>query len=76
MFNLPFSSLQEQLSVLKHERDLLEIHLDSEIKNSNQLNRDVEALRATKRELLQHIDHLETKHIEEIRNILEKTNRT
>lgn len=76
MFNLPFSSLQEQLSVLKHERDLLEIHLDSEIKNSNQLNRDVEALRTTKRELLQHIDHLETKHIEEIRNILEKTNRT
>lgn len=59
--------------MLKHERDLLEMQLDAEIRNSNRLNRDVESLLSTRRELLDHIDRIETEHIKERHKRLERS---
>lgn len=69
----PYS--QEEFCELKHKRELLVMQLDAEIRNSNRLNRDVTDLVTTKRELLQHIGRLESKHHEDMRKILEKSKR-
>lgn len=60
---------------MKQERDLLQMHLQAEIHNSNRLNRDVEELLATKKHLLELIDRIKTEHITELRNIVEKFNK-
>lgn len=56
---------------MKHERDLLEMQLQSEIRNSNRLNRDVHGLLSTNKMLLDHIDRLKSEHIEDLRKRLE-----
>lgn len=65
--------LQEQYSELKHDRDLLDMHLQSEIRNSNRLNRDVQGLLSTNKSLLDQIDRLKSEHIEEMRKRLDKS---
>lgn len=66
-------SIQEQYSELKHERDLLEIQLQAEIRNSNRLGRDVEGLQSTKRQLLDQIDCIKSEHIKEMHKRLERS---
>lgn len=67
-----FFVVQDQFAELKQERDLLEIQLQAEIRNSNRLNRNVDELSLTKRELLDRIDRMKSEHIEEMRQRLEK----
>lgn len=67
-----FFVVQDQFAELKQERDLLEIQLQAEIRNSNRLNRNIEELSLTKRELLDRIDRIKSEHIEEMRQRLEK----
>lgn len=69
------ASLQDQYSELKQERDLLEMQLQAEIRNSNRLGRDVESLMQTKRQLLDQIDRIKSEHIEAMRERVEKTKR-
>lgn len=64
--------MQEQCAELKHQRDLLDMQLNSEIRNSHRLNRDVEGLLSTNKMLLDHIDRLKSDHIEDLRKKLEK----
>lgn len=59
----------------KHERDLLEMHLQAEIRNANRLGRDVEELSVKKRELLDQIYRMKNEHIEEMRQRTEKPRR-
>lgn len=61
--------------MLKHERDLLEIQLDAEIRNCNRLSRDVEGLLSTRRQLLDQIERIENEHIEERRKRIERSKR-
>lgn len=60
---------------MKQERDLLEMQLQAEIRNSNRLGRDVESLMQTKRQLLDQIDRIKSEHIESMRERVEKTKR-
>lgn len=55
---------------MRHQRDLLDIQLNAEIRNSNRLNRDVEGLLSTNKMLLDHIDRLKSEHIEDLRKKL------
>lgn len=48
------------------------MQLQAEMRNSNRLNRDIEDLLSTKRELLDRIDRMKSEHIEEMREIIER----
>lgn len=58
---------------MKHAKDLLEMQLQAEISNSNRLNRDVESLLQTKKNLLQQIDRIQSDHIKEMHKRLERS---
>lgn len=47
------------------------MRLEAEMRNSNRLNRTIEELSVTKRELMDKIDRMKSDHIEEMRQMIE-----
>lgn len=56
------------------QKNSLERKLEDEIRNSIQLSREVDNLQYAKRNLQEYIDKIQSEHIKELREIIEKRN--
>ncbi|XP_031627298.1 uncharacterized protein LOC116343411 [Contarinia nasturtii] len=70
--NKQYKAQEERNAVLEQEKKSLERKLQAGIANSIRLCREIDGLQWTKRNLQEHIDKIQSEHIDDIRRIMEK----